>query len=182
MSVMCLSNGSHWPATTAEYQKKKRESQLCKSQLPVSFSRRLCASATDPWRLLTPLCTHRIGSVHSSTGFVHSHRICRHHAGFVDITQDLYIHTGSVHSSTGFVDISTGLYTHTAFADTGSVHTTSYYIIGRVCKQQQTQHWKEIVVWTHYISTFICTVLHFYFYARELEGKEKAPGVYLEER
>jgi len=24
MSVMCLSDGSHWPATTAEYQKKKK--------------------------------------------------------------------------------------------------------------------------------------------------------------
>jgi len=26
MSVMCLSDGSHWPATTAEYQKKKKKS------------------------------------------------------------------------------------------------------------------------------------------------------------
>jgi len=25
MSVMCLSDGSHWPATTAEYQKKKKK-------------------------------------------------------------------------------------------------------------------------------------------------------------
>ena len=25
MSVMCLSDGSHWPATAAEYQKKKKK-------------------------------------------------------------------------------------------------------------------------------------------------------------
>jgi len=28
MSVMCLSDGSHWPATTAEYQKKKSETVI----------------------------------------------------------------------------------------------------------------------------------------------------------
>jgi len=29
MSVMCLSDGSHWPATAAEYQKKKKRTYGC---------------------------------------------------------------------------------------------------------------------------------------------------------
>ena len=43
MSVMCPSDGSHWPATTAEYQKKKNTTMMLlhwvsKNRTPVTFS------------------------------------------------------------------------------------------------------------------------------------------------
>jgi len=52
-----------------------KESESYEYELPFSFSRRRCASTTDRWTRLIPLCTHHRGSVHTT---------------FVHVTEDLY--------------------------------------------------------------------------------------------